>query len=109
MENFISERNYANDLQNVSATRDNHFFKELYKRYWTPLIHYSSQYLDDRATCEEIVQELFIQLHLKRDEIKIRTSLSSYLYTALRNRIFNYFRDQAVYRRHISTASRSAA
>jgi RNA polymerase sigma-70 factor (ECF subfamily) len=52
---------------------------------------------------------LFVQLYKRRFELKIRSSLSSYLATALRNKIFNYLRDQAVYRKHVKYAANASS
>ena len=78
--------------------------EQVYEQYWQPLVKYSSTYLNDKGTCEELVQELFVQLHTRKDSLKIKSSISSYLYAALRNRIINYFRARAIYRKHISRA-----
>ncbi len=80
--------------------------EHLYKQYWNPLINFTVHYLGDKESSEELVQDLFIRMHTKRSVLKIRSSLSSYLYAALRNRIFNHFREQAVYKRHLSMAAR---
>ena len=94
-----------NIIHGPSANEQDEFVLEkVYKQYWQPLVKYSSTYLNDRGTCEELVQELFVQLHTMKDSLKIKTSISSYLYTALRNRIINYFRAQAIYRKHITRA-----
>lgn len=84
--------------------QDEFVLEHVYKQYWQPLVRYSSTYFNDRATCEELVQDLFVQLHTRKDSLKIKTSISSYLYTALRNRIINYLRARAIYRKHISRA-----
>jgi len=90
-----------------SGHDENRIFENLYKRYWNPLLNYSAHYLKDKETCEELVQDLFVQLHAKKSSLVIKSSLSSYLYTALRNRIFNHFRDRAVYHKHVSNAAAS--
>jgi RNA polymerase sigma-70 factor (family 1) len=100
----------ANDLDILEMIRkdDDRAFELLYKRYWAALLHFAGRYLDDTDSCEEIVQKLFVQLLQRRSELKIRSSVSSYLYVALRNKIFNYLRDRAVYRKHVITATRKA-
>lgn len=80
-------------------------FNVLYDKYWNPLINFAGQYVSDKDACQEIVQELFITMHSKKDTITINTSLSSYLYGSLRNRIINYIRNESVYRRHVAGAS----
>jgi RNA polymerase sigma factor (sigma-70 family) len=101
----------GNDLEILELVRkgESRAFELLYKKYWPSLLNSASYYLEDKNTCEEIVQLLFIQLYKRRLELKIRSSLSSYLAAALRNKIFNYLRDQAVYRKHVNHAARNIA
>ncbi|WET67914.1 sigma-70 family RNA polymerase sigma factor [Sphingobacterium sp.] len=40
---------------------------------------------------EDIVQDLFINLWIKRDSIVVHGSVNNYLYVSLRNKIMNYF------------------
>jgi len=93
------------DIPGQSMDGQNDFvLEQVYKQYWHQLVRFSSTYLNDKATCEELVQELFVQLHTRKKSLKIKTSISSYLYAALRNRIINYFRARAIYRKHITRA-----
>ncbi|MFT3823706.1 MAG: sigma-70 family RNA polymerase sigma factor [Chitinophagaceae bacterium] len=78
----------------------------LFRKYWSPLMNYAGNYITDHDTCKEIVQELFVTLHIKRSQLKIEISLSSYLYRSLHNKILNYLRDQSVYNKHLTIASR---
>ncbi|HEY6954076.1 MAG TPA: sigma-70 family RNA polymerase sigma factor [Flavisolibacter sp.] len=81
-------------------------FQDLYKRYWEPLLNFASHYIDDKETCEEIVQDFFVRIYIRGLNIKIKHTLSSYLCVALRNRIFNHFRNKAVYKKHLTNAAR---
>ena len=83
-------------------------FVLLYKKYWKPLMSFAGHYLEDKDSCEEIIQQLFIQLHARRSSLKINSSVSAYLYAALRNKILNHIRNQAVYKKHITIAAHSA-
>jgi RNA polymerase sigma-70 factor (family 1) len=84
-------------------------FEDLYKRYWEPLLNFASHYIDDKETCEEIVQDFFVQIYMRGLNIKIKHTLSSYLCVALRNRIFNHFRNKAVYKKHVTNAAKKMA
>ena len=95
-----------NKLVEMIHQNDKAAFNMLYQQYWSRLLEFAGSYIDDRDTCKEIVQELFIKLHSRHAQLRINVSLSSYLYTALRHKIFNYLRDRSVYRRHIRLASR---
>jgi RNA polymerase sigma factor (sigma-70 family) len=90
------------DLINSS---DKSAFPTLYRIYWDRLLVFASRYLNDKDSCEEIVQELFVQLHINKLPLTINASVSSYLYSAVRNRIFNHIRNRSVYKRHIHRAS----
>jgi RNA polymerase sigma factor (sigma-70 family) len=86
--------------------QSNDEFEALYKQYWSTLLSFAGQYIEDRQTCEEIVQDLFVQLYVRGFTVKIKHTLTSYLFVALRNRIFNYFRNRAVYRKHVTIAAK---
>src|SRR5678816_765071 len=81
-------------------------FSILYKHYWECLLQYAASFIRDPYAREEIVQELFVHLYTTSSRLSINTSLSSYLFVALRNKIFNYMRSQAVYKKHVTTAGR---
>ena len=76
-------------------------FNMLYRKYWQQMIAYASIYLPDKSDCEEIVQDFFVHLYTRRNDIFIKSSLSAYLKTSLRNRIFNHLRNESVYKKHI--------
>lgn len=92
------------ELLNLIKNQDLIAFDVLYKRYWDPLLHFASQFLEDEDSCEEMVQELFVHLHKRHKSLNITTAIRPYLYTSLRNRIFNYVRSRAIYKRHIVRA-----
>jgi RNA polymerase sigma-70 factor (ECF subfamily) len=52
------------------------------------------KYMQDESYSEEIVQEVFINIWERRDVLKINSSIKSYLFTAVRNRCFNYIKLQ---------------
>jgi RNA polymerase sigma-70 factor (family 1) len=92
------------DLLMLITNNDQQAFDLLYKKYWDPLRHFAAYYINDEDTCAEIVQDLFVHLHGRSAPLKIRSSISSYLYSALRNRIINHVRNRAVYKKHVMHA-----
>jgi RNA polymerase sigma factor (sigma-70 family) len=90
----------------ITAGQDDNAFEALYKQYWPLLLNFAGQYIEDRQACEEIVQDLFVQLYVRGISVKLKHTLKSYLFVALRNRIFNYFRNRAVYRKHVTNAAK---
>jgi RNA polymerase sigma-70 factor (ECF subfamily) len=80
--------------ENISA------FEEIYNRYWAKL--YSSAYkrTSSKEVSEEIVQDLFTNLWVNKNKIKIESTLAGYLYTAVRYRVFNYYSKEYVRRNY---------
>ncbi|MBL8812761.1 MAG: sigma-70 family RNA polymerase sigma factor [Planctomycetaceae bacterium] len=56
----------------------------------TPLLHYAFSLVRRRAVAEEIVQEVFLQLHERWKDVD---APRAWLYRSVRNRAFNYLRD----------------
>jgi len=77
------------DVQRISDLMD---YKKLFEEFYTPLCRYAIIFVDDPSIAEEIVQEFFISLWEKYEDLKIHTSLKAYLYSSVRNRCFNYKR-----------------
>lgn len=79
-----------NELLNLIKFGDQDSFKELYKRYGGLLYVYALKLTDDKDDAEDIVQEVFISL-LTKDQLEIKKTVSSYLYSAVRYKIFDVF------------------
>ena len=56
----------------------------------TPLLRFAFSLTGRRAVAEEIVQEVFLQLHAHWDDVD---SPRAWLYRSVRNRAYNYIRD----------------
>lgn len=79
---------------------DGDSFEILYHRYASELYHYTHSRINNREDSEEIIQELFIWLWSKRESLGNVTSVKSYLYSACKHAIFNYFRSHKVRRQY---------
>lgn len=73
---------------------DRNALKVLFNKYYEPLVRYAIFHLNDIASSEEVVQDIFIYLWEKRDSLRIETSLESYLYRSIRNRCLNYLKSK---------------
>ncbi|BAV07427.1 RNA polymerase sigma-70 factor, ECF subfamily [Filimonas lacunae] len=94
------------ELIGLLPVNNDEVFSSLYRRYWGPLVLFAANYITDKDTCKEVVQEFFTSLLVKRSLVNIKTSVAAYLYNALRNYIFNYIRNSSVYSRHVKGAFR---
>lgn len=81
----------------ILLTRDDEdAFRELYLRYKMKLWYYCFSLLKSEEDVDDIVQEVFIRLWELRRFIDPGLSVSSLMYTMVRNRVLNYFRDMDV-------------
>ncbi len=69
-------------------------FEYLFKTFFPPLVNYAIRFLNDRELAKEVVQECFITIWDRRKSLKITTSVTSYLFTATRNRCINYLKSK---------------
>jgi RNA polymerase sigma-70 factor (ECF subfamily) len=94
--------NYSNltdeELIELLRNESKDAFEEIYNRYWARL--YSSAYkrVKRYEVAEELVQDLFTGLWINRKEVNIRSTVSSYLQTAIRYMVFNHFDKEYVRR-----------
>lgn len=73
-------------------------FNELYRRYWLSLYDEAYKRLSDHEQAEDIIQDIFIRLWIRRDNLEIH-NISGYLHTAVRYSVLSYIT------RHKSTFS----
>jgi RNA polymerase sigma factor (sigma-70 family) len=71
-------------------------FKELYGRYWKKLYGEVYKRLKSKESAEELVQEIFTNLWLKRHTLKITETVGGYLYSTLTNRVIDLYRKELV-------------
>jgi RNA polymerase sigma-70 factor (family 1) len=67
-------------------------FAELYNYYRTPALKFCIALLKDQEEAENALHEVFIKIWEKRVHIKPDLNFNSYLFTCLRNYIFDHFK-----------------
>jgi len=71
-------------------------FVTLYDTYWKKLYNYGYSKLGKREIIEGFVQEVFIDLWIKRITLDIHSSVASYLFTSIKYKIINYHKSQYI-------------
>jgi RNA polymerase sigma-70 factor (ECF subfamily) len=79
------------ELFELINLEDKESFELVYKKYWSKLYIYIFNILREREICEDIIQNVFIDLWEKRHDILI-SNLNQYLYQSVKYQIFNHFR-----------------
>lgn len=96
---LLSDEELLSQLQ--QGKRD--AFNQMYERYYSLLYAHAYRKLQSKEEVRDILQNLFIHIWNNRENIIIHSSLSSYLYTSVRNRILNFIRDTKVREQYMAS------
>lgn len=82
------------DIELLALIRKDDYvaFETLYNRHWYGIFQVAYQKVRDEACAEELVQETFLNLYVKRHTLQITTSLKAYLYRVLKNKAVDEIR-----------------
>lgn len=86
----LSNRHLFEKLQNG----DDSVFEIIYKKYAPRLYYFIYEYIPQKDIAENIVQETFLALWKKRNELLVNTNIGAYLYTVAKNNCLYKLRDQ---------------
>lgn len=75
-------------------------FQKIYDTFCKPLYRFALSYMKDSFDAEEIVQDVFLKLWEKRDEVDEQKSFKSFLYRITVNKIFNELKHRVVKRKY---------
>lgn len=75
---------------------DKSAFTEIYNRFKGALYVYACKIVKEEDLAEDLVQEIFISLWDKRETVVFKTAVSSYLFTAIRYKFFDWVDKQKV-------------
>ncbi|GAB6008650.1 RNA polymerase sigma-70 factor [Dysgonomonas reticulitermitis] len=82
----------------IALKDDDEAFRTLFFEFFSSLCIFSHRYIDDWATCEDIVQDTFFRIWKNRKSIEINTSSRNFLLTSVRNSCIDYLRKQDLVR-----------
>jgi len=84
-------------LLNRIRKGDEQAFEQIFKSYYPHLVLFAQKYLGDRDLSESLVQDVFVRMWEKRQELDIR-SLKGFLVVTVRNKCNNELKHQKVVR-----------
>ncbi|MCU0323855.1 MAG: RNA polymerase sigma-70 factor [Spirosomaceae bacterium] len=64
-------------------------YEQIFRKYYQSLCNYANSMIRDMDDSEEIVQNVFMTIWEKKDDLEITISLKSYLYRAVHNHCLN--------------------
>ncbi|MCO6497168.1 MAG: RNA polymerase sigma-70 factor [Chitinophagaceae bacterium] len=65
-------------------------FKKVFEQYYNELCNYALTFLKDLSSSEDVVQEVFVRIWEKRQDIVTSENIKFYLYVAVRNNSLTY-------------------
>src|SRR5690606_38410312 len=74
----------SDNLEAMFNARDERAYPSIYNRYWNVLLDAAYKRVRDIQLAEDLVQDVFISLFLKKDTLIIEGTLENYLRAALR-------------------------
>jgi RNA polymerase sigma-70 factor (ECF subfamily) len=84
------------ELTVLLKQQDQRAYTVIYERYWALLFRHAGRMLKDEEQAADVIQDLFTVMWTNAETLEINTSLASYLYTSLRNRILKLIRREKV-------------
>lgn len=72
------------------ARDDRHAFSTLYNRYWDELFTNAAKVLRGTDEAEDVIQDVFLSLWKRRNELKVTGSVAAYLHTSVRYKAIHY-------------------
>jgi RNA polymerase sigma-70 factor (family 1) len=81
---------------NISA------FNAIYLSYSKPLYIYLLHKLKDPELCNDVLQDMFVNVWEKRSELNIDISIKAYLYQAARYKIIDIYRRDVKYQKYLA-------
>jgi len=79
-------------------------FEQIFNLYQSKLYHFVKLTLANDTDCEEIVQEVFLKIWDRREQIDLSKSFKSYLYTITKNEIHDHLRKVLQQKKYLEQA-----
>jgi RNA polymerase sigma-70 factor (ECF subfamily) len=88
------------DLFEKIKKGDEKSFEILFHKYYGHLCLFATKIINDDVASEEIVQDFFVKLWEKREQIFIETSIQNYLFRSIKNLCLNFIQHNKTKIRH---------
>ncbi|WEK21633.1 MAG: RNA polymerase sigma-70 factor [Candidatus Pedobacter colombiensis] len=75
-------------------------FEYFYNRHVIKLLSIATHKVGNPDVAQELVQDTFLSLYKKKQEIREETNLAAYLYIALKKNILNHYRKESTHKKY---------
>jgi RNA polymerase sigma-70 factor (family 1) len=91
------------ELTRLLQSGDHEAYTEIYNRFKSVLYVHAYNKLRNTEEAKDVVQDLFVSLWNRRSTLQLTGELSSYLYQAVRNRVFRVIERQGLASNHLQS------
>ena len=84
-------------------------FTWAFDRYYPGLCYYADKIIHDSDESRSLVQEVFVELWMKRNKLVIQQSFKAYLFESVRNRALDYLKHKLVETKYLRDAPHESA
>jgi len=95
-------------LQKISEGNEESFTRA-FDSYYAGLCYYADKFIHDSDESRSLVQQVFVDLWMKRNKLVIQQSLKAYLFTTVRNYALDYLKHKLVETKYIREAQPESA
>ncbi len=78
------------------------FFTKAFDLYYSPLCYFANKYIRDLDESRSIVQQVFVDLWIKRNSLQIQQSLKGYLFKSVQNSSLDFLKHKLVESRYLN-------
>ncbi len=89
----IQGSTHGKELTSRIIQGDKSAFEKVYFEHHKQLYYVALRYVKDPKLAEDAVQDIFLKLWIKRQDLNPALSLKNYLYTSLKNHLLNIIRN----------------
>lgn len=79
-----------------SKSNDEQAFELLFRRYYVRLCGFANKFIANSDEAEEIVQEVFLNIWKKRNQLQLSNEIKPYLFKSVQNLCFNFIEHKKV-------------
>lgn len=87
-----TEINHDEILVSRLRNGDESALTDLYNKFWQALFISAFNIIKDKELCEDIIQDIFMNIWHNREKLEIRISLKGYMYACARYQVFNHIK-----------------
>lgn len=93
--------NESKDIIRLIKNKSISTFEELFRFHYPRMRRYAIHFLQDEEEANDLIQDVFVQLWTRREELNEEKNISAFLFTILKNKCLNTLKQRVIEDRYI--------